>query len=50
MLVKQKELIANAGHELKTPVTIINANLEVINADPELTVKEDRKWLDNISA
>mgnify|MGYP002556174707 FL=1 len=49
-LVKQKELIANAGHELKTPVTIINANLEVINADPELTVKEDRKWLDNISA
>lgn len=47
-LIKQKDLIANAGHELKTPVTIINANLDVINADSNLSIEENRKWLSNI--
>ena len=49
-LIKQKDLIANAGHELKTPVTIIGANLDVINADGTTTVEDNRKWLDNIDA
>lgn len=49
-LVKQKDLIANAGHELKTPVTIIGANLDVIRADADLTVADNSKWLDNIEA
>ena len=29
---KQKEFITNAGHELKTPLAIINANTEVVEA------------------
>ena len=49
-IVRQKELIANAGHELKTPVTIINANLDVIRSDGAQTVDNNAKWLDNIGA
>lgn len=49
-IIKQKDLIANAGHELKTPVTIVNANLDVINSDPQATIEENRNWLDNIHA
>ena len=47
-LVKQKDLVANASHELKTPITIIGANLDVIKADGSATVDDNAKWLDNI--
>lgn len=49
-LVKQKDLIANASHELKTPITIINANLDVICSDDGATVGDNEKWLGNISS
>jgi len=47
--VKQKELVANASHELKTPLTIISTNLSVVQSNKTKTVKENEKWLDNIS-
>lgn len=31
---KQKRFITDAGHELKTPLTIINANVDLLEADP----------------
>lgn len=32
---KQRRFITDAGHELKTPLTIINANIDLLEADPE---------------
>lgn len=47
--VKQKELVANASHELKTPLTIISTNLAVVMSNENMTVNENKKWLDNIA-
>ena len=40
---KQKQFISDAGHELKTPVSIINANIELLSKEVN-----ESKWLDNI--
>ncbi len=47
-LVRQKDLVANASHELKTPITIINANLDVIKNSPDGA--DNSKWIANIEA
>ena len=47
-LQKGKDFISNASHELKTPLTIIKANLSVIQSEPNATVKENEKWLQTI--
>ena len=40
---KQKQFIADASHELKTPIAVIMSNLETYEMDKK------QKWLDNIS-
>ena len=40
---KQKQFISDAGHELKTPVSVINANLELLEKEVP-----DNEWLNNI--
>lgn len=40
---KQKRFIADASHELKTPLTTINANVDVLLTQPVST--EQEKWL-----
>lgn len=47
---KQRDLIANASHELKTPLTIINTNISVIKSEPDSTIKDNEKWFESISA
>ncbi len=40
---KQKQFISDAGHELKTPVSVVNANAELLSREIG-----DNKWLSNI--
>lgn len=40
---KQKQFISNAGHELKTPITIISTNAEILSTD-----ENNREWTDSI--
>lgn len=49
-MTKQRDLIANASHELKTPLTIIATNLSVIKSEPDSTVKDNEKWISSISS
>lgn len=47
---KQKQFVADASHELKTPLAVISANTEVILANPEESVSEQSKWLNYIQS
>lgn len=40
---KQKQFISDAGHELKTPVSVVSANAELLNRE-----LGDNQWLKNI--
>lgn len=42
---KQKRFIEDASHELKTPLTIINTNADVLLAHPNSTINEEKKWI-----
>ena len=44
---RQQEFLANASHELRTPIAVIRTNLEVVQGDPEGTVKSQEEWLRN---
>ncbi|MBR4801152.1 MAG: HAMP domain-containing histidine kinase [Clostridia bacterium] len=46
--VKQRDLIANASHELKTPLTVIATNLAVVKSEPTATVQDNEKWLSSV--
>jgi two-component system sensor histidine kinase CiaH len=42
---KQKQFIADASHELKTPLAVINTNVDVLLANGEDTIINQSKWL-----
>lgn len=44
----QKRFVADASHELKTPLAVIMANLSLVQSHPDHTVKEEEKWLSAI--
>jgi signal transduction histidine kinase len=45
---KQRQFVADASHELKTPIAIIGANIDAIRSKEEETVQSQSKWLDYI--
>lgn len=47
---KQKRFIADASHELKTPLAVINTNADVLLANGDDTINEQSKWLHHIKS
>ena len=43
VFIKQKNFIADASHELKTPLSVITASAEALEKNPN-----EKKWLNNI--
>lgn len=46
--LRQKEFISDASHELKTPVAVIQTNVDVLASNENETIAAQRKWIDNI--
>lgn len=45
---QQKDFLSDASHELRSPLAVIQTNLDVVRLKPEETVGSQDKWLDNI--
>lgn len=47
-LQQQQQLVADASHELKTPITVISANADILLANKDSTIAEQEKWIQYI--
>jgi signal transduction histidine kinase len=43
----QQQFIADASHELKTPLTVIMANTGILTSHPNSQISEHMKWIDS---
>lgn len=48
--IKQEQFITDASHELKTPLAVINTNVDVLLANKEDTIGQQEKWLQYIKS
>ncbi len=44
---QQKQFLADASHELKTPLTVILTNLKILESHKSSTIQEELKWIEN---
>lgn len=44
---QQHQFVADASHEMKTPLTVILANLDILKSHTDHTIAEEKKWIDN---
>jgi signal transduction histidine kinase len=47
---RQRQFIADASHELKTPLAVINTNVDVLLSNDESNISEQSKWLHYIKS
>lgn len=45
-IAREKQFITDASHDLKTPLTVILSNADILNKNPQSTVSEMQKWID----
>jgi signal transduction histidine kinase len=45
---RQQQFVADASHELKTPLTVLLADADILLAHPQDTIESQRKWVEYI--
>lgn len=46
---RQKQFVGDASHELRTPISAIKTNMEIVSEDNKKTIGHHRKWIDNVN-
>ena len=49
-MTREKQFVADASHDLKTPLTVILADISILQSNPKATVGEQKKWIDSANA
>lgn len=44
---QQKQFLADASHELKTPLTVILTNLKILESHKSSTIQDELRWIEN---
>ena len=44
---QQQNFIADASHELKTPLTVILTNCDILQSHPEASLQDEMKWIES---